>query len=338
MAQFSYAFDSNNVLTNINSLPNDRSLFDLEYHCLVCNSIMIAKTKGLLREKHFAHKGSICSQETYLHRLGKEYFAQIYKSCLGENKPFEICISHSKICSKYKHILGASCHLGEFKKTYDLTQYYDSIKVEAREAGYIPDLILYNSKIPSNKIFIEIAVTHFLSVEKEYSNEKIIEIALETESDLQIITNKRLSEAYVRYLNFDRSSKQASDSECHCANYLFSAFIVYSSGKCFVLTGSLRDIDQHYRKVAEKIVYSKLYHHEKTTGIQNAFGIFREYLVNATQEGFKIKNCYLCSNYSMNFNRISGKPIYCKAKKTQCESNDGAHCNDFIMKSQDKLL
>jgi competence CoiA-like predicted nuclease len=60
-----------------------------DFICLGCDNILIAKVNGKIKQPHFAHKSiQECNGETYLHRLGKQVFFEVYQKCLEENEPF----------------------------------------------------------------------------------------------------------------------------------------------------------------------------------------------------------------------------------------------------------
>ncbi|MDO2952641.1 hypothetical protein M8826_11065, partial [Aeromonas simiae] len=127
------------------------------------------------------------------------------------------------------------CDIGATKKTFDLTDYFHSIKMEKRDGHFIPDLTLCSTTRTAEKIYIEIAVTHFMSEEKEYSGAKIIEIPLESELDIEKITRAHLTPKDAMFIGFSQSTTAVTDSECSCANRYFYGFFVFLSGKSILL-------------------------------------------------------------------------------------------------------
>ncbi|MCC6444124.1 MAG: hypothetical protein IT210_11810 [Armatimonadetes bacterium] len=89
MPQYRYAYNQNEEIIDVFSLPQKGSEKAGPFICIACDQMLIAKTKGEKREKHFAHKVSLdCNEETYLHRLAKKTFYAVYTRCLEENTPY----------------------------------------------------------------------------------------------------------------------------------------------------------------------------------------------------------------------------------------------------------
>ena len=138
-----------------------------KYTCISCENELTAKVNGKKLAPHFAHKIQIeCNGETYLHKLAKLTFYNTYIKCINDGKPYTIELKQTKECRKYKSLLFKNCNLGEFEKKHNLINYYSNIVMEKRDGEFIPDLLLSSNKNPKDKIYIEIAVTHFLSEKK----------------------------------------------------------------------------------------------------------------------------------------------------------------------------
>ncbi len=337
MPQYRYAHDRNQNVIDVLDLPSDRDEISDQYICLGCGNLLIAKTKGEKREKHFAHKVRvICNEETYLHRLAKLTFCQIYQHCLENNEAYLIELSYPKVCGKFNHIIGHRCNLGTVRKTHDLTQYYDAVKLEKRDDTFIPDVLIYSSKDPNQKIYIEIAVTHFLSEEKQQSDNRIIEIPIEAESDIETIRTRELSEENASFVNFDRQSAPVTDAECTCALQKFFYFFIYSSGKCFMDDATIREIETKRRKVANKLLYVKI-HPSPASAFFDRGDLFREFVIEAHKRGFSIKNCLLCRFSGQNWDQLSEETIFCKKERQTCNSNAATDCRHFWLKPDVEL-
>lgn len=212
--EFLFAFDENQNLVDVNDLEREQRRKTI-YTCIGCNTELIPAL-GKIKKKHFRHKHIACSGETYLHKLAKEIFYQTYKSCLENNVPFEIEIEQVYRCTK------RSCKITDYI-AYNLTEYYDGIKVEHKDGNFIPDLLLiHKDKNKSNeKIYIEIKVTHGVSQEKLNSKNKIIEIPISSEDDIQKMKVTKLSELNnnlnIKFFNFKREIKGIEKFRCFCS-------------------------------------------------------------------------------------------------------------------------
>ncbi len=214
--KFRYALDANNKIVDVNELEKNKiNKDDQQYTCIGCKSKLIP-ILGELKSKHFRHLQSICSGETYLHKLAKEVFYQTYKNCLDNNESFEIEIEQVYLCNK------KGCKITDYI-AYKLTEYYDNIKVEHKDGDFIPDLLLiHKDKSKFNeKIYIEIKVTHGISQEKLNSKNKIIEIPISSEDDIQKMKVTKLSELNnglnIKFFNFKREIKGTAQFRCFCS-------------------------------------------------------------------------------------------------------------------------
>jgi hypothetical protein len=226
MAKYKYAFDKNGLTVSAEAIA--RKPVNEDYWCIGCESPVIAKVNGEIKKPHFAHKAQVeCNGETYLHKLGKSAFVETYRKCLELGNPFIIKVSATKICTKMSPIIMKNCIFEEIEKEYDLTDYYQEVFVEKKDGEFIPDVLLVSTKNPDQKIFIEIACTHFLSEKKEQSMNRIIEIPIESEDDIEKIKKASLSPADAMFVRFNHSSETVTDSECRCARRNCYAFYVY---------------------------------------------------------------------------------------------------------------
>lgn len=154
-----------------------------DFTCLGCDNILIAKVNGKIKQPHFAHKSiQECTGETYLHRLGKQVFFEVYQKCLEENEPFYITFHVSKKCNKFKRSIRKNCDLGFIEKKFDLTEYFSIIEVEKKEENFIPDLLLSRANFPEENIYIEIAVTHSLFLQNMPMMKQMVPPELQSET------------------------------------------------------------------------------------------------------------------------------------------------------------
>ncbi len=338
MPQFRYAYSEKNELVDVLLLPQDRSQLDNNYTCIGCGTSLIAKTRGEKREKHFAHAANqsvVCSEETYLHKLAKTTFVDVYSQCLENNEPFFIELTHPKICSKFSELLDRPCHVGTLTKQYDLTRYYDQVKFEQRDGVFVPDVVVYDASNAARKVYIEIAVTHFLSDEKRKSDNRIIEIPIEAEADIEKIRGRKLTESDASFVNFERRAAPVTDSECACMNHLYYCLFIYKkSGKSVLNYMTLGEIESKRRKHDENVEYMSICRAAgQVENFLEAGHLFVELLEEARDSGFPVKNCFLCKYKGSNRSPNSNDPVFCKVEKRVCDSNEAVQCGKFRMRT-----
>lgn len=340
MAKYKFAFNSKNEVVSADDIANKP--VDDAYHCLGCGNELTAKVNGQVKKPHFAHKVQIeCSGESYLHNLGKQTFYQTYLHCLESNEPFNITLTSAKVCRKFRPLILTGCDLGETKKTFDLTDYFHKVVLEKKDGNFIPDLMLVSIKNPSDKIYIEIAVTHFMSDEKEFSGNKIIEIPLEFEADVSKISKAHLTPADAMFIGFNQSTTAIAENECSCSNKNFYGFFVFSSGKSILLYRTLSAHYYYMNQHHDSLIYSNIIY-DRTLNIksqlrttsdelfnssENSGTLFIEQVRLAASRGVKIRNCFLCSYKGENWDYDGSNPIFCKGKKFKCSSSQAAECD-----------
>lgn len=195
-----------------------------KFYCLGCGSEMIARL-GHIVNHHFAHKSiSKCSGETVLHHAAKMVFFNTYKKCLEREIPFKIGISYQVkcVCKKYK-----DCKQSSTKTNYyDLTEFFNKVELESWHDGFRPDVKLFSDKTDS-VLFVEIAVFHKVEDRKRDSGHRIIEIDINSASDIERIARipeEPLTESMsVAFFNMRNAEKDTTImSHClgrHCENY-----------------------------------------------------------------------------------------------------------------------
>lgn len=337
MVKYQYAKDESGHLVSAAQIAGTE--ITESYSCVGCGNELIARVNGKVMAPHFAHKVQVeCSGETYLHKLAKTTFYETYQECLEKGEPFTIELEQIKECRKFSGLLLRTCNIGSAKKQYDLTRYYSNIVLEKRDGAFIPDLKLSSTSNPDEKIFIEIAVTHFLSQEKEYSGNRIIEIPIEDETDVSKIIKRNLTAADAMFIGFNSGTHAISDSECSCASSNFYCFYIFKSGKCFLDYGPLSKLHGFYLSRKNTLAYSNLFKvtekeddYSEYTGIEYRYrGLyFTEQASLARKRGVNIKNCFLCRYHGTNWDAFEGGGVFCKYLKKQCNSNDAVDCNAF---------
>jgi hypothetical protein len=228
--KYQYAEDSSGKIVHINSTNKDNR--KEKYFCIDCKQELIARL-GNERVHHFAHKVDFfnCSEETYLHKLGKRIFYETYLQCLNSNEPFYICTllfnSLSFTC-KYNDITESKNCIKNGINKFNLTTCYKNIEFEKKQGDFTPDITLSNNY--GDRIFIEIAVTHPCEKEKIESKNKIIEISVKNETDLEIILKKSIPEENekVKIYNFDEFNEFV---EPFCDENIKSNYVIITKDK-----------------------------------------------------------------------------------------------------------
>jgi len=212
------------------------------------------------------------------------------------------------------------------------TTYYDSIALEQRDDRFVPDLLLYNSANPAQRLYIEIAVTHLLSELKASSDHRIIELQIECEADIEKIRRRRITEADARFVNFYRDGVPGVDGECTCAQRPYYCLVIYSSRKAFFFHDPLALIEDKRRRLGGKVAYARLLPGENLTLDAFRGEVFAGLIREAHERGFPVRNCFVCRFQGVPWDWADSQvhaPIYCKLLKKRCASNDAVECPKF---------
>ncbi len=338
MVKYRYASNQDDALIDANVLRG-KTVSD-NYYCLGCGNKMTARVNGQHQRPHFSHREKVeCNGETYLHKLGKTVFVDTYTNCISTDSEFLIELSHEKICNKYQGIWQTECSVGHLSKRYDLTNYYQELRVEKKDGKFIPDVMLVSNSRSKDSIYIEIAVTHFLSEEKERSGNKIIQIPVNLESDVEVIRSALLTGESAMFIGFSQKSFSANDSDCQCAREKHYVFYVYKNGKSVI---ELVELETALSKIASKndsFVYHNIievpdsHYNDRSLREKGAVisSIFQEQVNLANKRNIRIKNCYLCKYHGTSYKLGAG--IYCKTYRKDCNSNEAATCDRYRTKT-----
>lgn len=335
MVQYRYAKNTDEKTVDAKSLRGIEH--SGPYHCLGCGNELIAKVNGEIQRPHFAHKSRVeCSQETYLHRAAKLLFYETYKKCIEEDEPFIIKIKHTKRCRRFEGVIGESCFIDTSSKEYNLVDYYQEINLEKKDGEFIPDVMLYSTSNPDNKIYVEIAVTHFMSEGKQNSGHKVIEIPISSEDDFSVISSKIITEKNAMFIGFVSATEAVTSAECECADKEYHGFFVMDTGACFLKNMTLSDLVS-FRARNKGVVHSLLapstFSKNRTVSefYNEGGGVFYESVLWAAENGLRVKNCFVCRYSGISYDRVAGRPVYCKYLKKAVKSNEAASCNAYRM-------
>lgn len=156
------------------------------YRCPSCNHIMVPAL-GSVRKHHFKHKSEgppNCSNETYLHQIGKITLFKAISDAIKYKKQFLLNRRQPIICNYYEENFGLICRDQAACFADDLASRFDVVEMEKSIAGFVADILL-TSPQTGEKLLIEIAVTHESSQEKISSGLSVVEVKINCEDDVE---------------------------------------------------------------------------------------------------------------------------------------------------------
>lgn len=370
MIKYRYALNQINELVDVTKLErvhlkDEDKFYSVDYHQELIPRL------GKIKVKHFAHKPQndvLGSSETYLHALGKRFFSELYEKCLAEGTPFYIKYEEQKICTRLEKEFNCHCEISNGKEKYDLTKVFDQIIVEKRDNIFIPDILLSSSK-NTNKIYIEIKVSHAVTDEKIASGERIIEFQINHESDIEKIIDfkngnydtRHYSEFrsdklyeknkdFVKYYNFKKNIIKrplCKSGECF---RLFHVFTVSKNGKCNNQIVSENEMENVLRNFGKHSIFTytepsfslrnDLENPEDQWEFNNEGALaFKAFIAKAHLTQVKLKNCFLCRYHADNISwgddiGEERLPIFCKFLKQKYRSNDAVECKYYRSESE----
>ena len=326
MVQYQYAINTKGKIISVESLDRDQGLD--KYSCLGCGKELIPHL-GPQKAHHFQHKNKQkCSRETYLHKLAKEVFYNIYQSCLDKQAQFILEFTNKRYCTHYKDEFGVVCSLDDEIKEFNLTSYFSKIEIEKKDGDLIPDVKIFNPQ-KGYVIYIEIAVTHESEEYKKKSGNRIIEFSITDEADLRLFTSKRIAlekEKITRY-NFKKSEEKSDNcnGNCKCTHKVFQ---VFDSGKSRLSEITL----QEFKKLENQrsIIHHKIVDTDKSPYTPSSH-LYVQNVIAAHENDLPVKNCFLCRYHARNRNTYiyDPNPIFCKFLKKSCSSNEAADCEYY---------
>ena len=213
--KYQYAYDENKILVSINDYTKETSK-QHTFKCIGCDGELCPRAiDSKHRRAHFFHKESVlCNEETYLHKLSKLYI----KNYFDNSDRFYISYKVSKTCNNSNcNLRNYNCFKENEIYEIDLKEFYDTCTIEATIEGFVADLLLTNSKDPSNSpILLEICVTHSCDKIKRESGLQIIEIHISTEKDINELFRKgclsenlnKRSGSIIEFISFKRDIEE----------------------------------------------------------------------------------------------------------------------------------
>lgn len=340
MIKYRFAIDNNDKIVDINSLDKNSLTKEDKFFSVDFRQELIPRL-GKERTRHFAHKSAtehIGSKETYLHSLGKKIFFDDYTECLRNKTPYLLKYRTHRVCTKLQDKFKIKCKLQDETSTFDLTSRFTEIVIERRDNNFIPDILLVTAD-KKEKIYIEIAVTHFSTETKKHSGQRIIEFIIESEEDVQNIPKFKTGEENdkIKFYGFKFRTSLGSFCGNNCSNHDFNFFVVSENGKCnlrVVSENVLHGLINKYSSTNIWYIYEPIlkvdndpqYHSSTRNG-----RAFRKYIKKAYLQKANVRNCFVCRYHAINnsWEYTNGQPIFCKFLKKTCNSNYAAECQYF---------
>jgi len=320
--KYRFALSEEGSPIDVNSLTEqDRQ----NYEYLGCGRTL-RPVLGKTRKKHFRHKIDIeCSPETYLHKMGKILFKETYQRCLEQKQVYLLEYPRPVFCNFCEH---GPCSQGcdDEAATFDLTKAFINIQEEKRDGALIPDLLLTTQN--GDKIYVEIAVTHFCSKQKIAFDTKIIEFNIQEQSDLEVFHLTKISSCDYRInlINF-RPSPIEINLKNDCVKDV-SYFVVFPNGECGLYNDKIYKLDY---LLNDKNNYVRNVTNESPDAFLQKDPFPLE-LERAYYNEIKVRDCYLCRYHETNSSYIGSKnprTILCKLYDMRTQSNYAAGCHKY---------
>ena len=304
-----YALDSSNKLKHVDAVENGMACGCV---CPCCKEKLMAKNGGTKRMHHFAHASGVDCEgayETMLHLLAKERIQDAFM----KYDTFSIEYEYRSYCRKVKDCTFfryGDCYDAS-RKMFNLKKYYDSCE---QELSYDTikrrsDLKIFSKSNPNLKpVYIEFFVTHASEIEKLHSGEKIIEIKIESEEDIDnivahgFIETTRIAQEHDPIIKFYGFKNEDYKVELN-SRIQFARYVLYQSGKSLCYSDSC--LCGELRKTSKSTLCEICFH---TT---DSFKIY-EMVKYQGLKRFGIKNCRYCKNYVRSY---SGMGMICKLYK-----------------------
>jgi hypothetical protein len=315
---YKYALTQNNELMDIENLTKV-NIKDNEYDCISCGEKLIPKL-GNIRAHHFSHYDSnICSKETYLHKLGKIVFYINYIKCIENNLEYNIEYEFTKECNYYFKKYNKLCNYQEGQK-YNLIKYFPNIEYQKKDNNFIPDLLLID-KNNKNKIYVEIFVTHRVTDEKINSKNRIIEISIKEENDIELIKSNNLSykDRRISFYNIQKNNvKDNCNGQC---KKIYRIIYLDKAGEINFGDLPLNEIENdnilEYHFLNDQDVYNN--------------DLIKIFAAKCSKKNLPVKNCNLCRYHMLDIYKKNKKePIFCKYLNFVCNSMEAEDCESYV--------
>ena len=335
--RYRFALDDTGKSVDVLSLQCRGNVAGRTFHCLACRERMVARL-GAEVSHHFAHKpNSICSGETYLHKLAKQVFEEEYTQCLARRQPFTIEPMQRKVCNHYPGHSESTCRTKLRPQPHDLVPRFSVVKIETEKNDFVPDITLESAN-GRHHVFLEIAVTHACSPSKLASKNRIIEIHVSNEDDLQPIRDHLLSAQHPK-ITFHNFKQDIPADMCSWFSYCRlrkKVFMLFKDGRSGV---RYLDKDKDLTKedleritwYQESLVDTSEEPGDLSEAQADTDSTSREYVYDALQDGHVIRNCRFCDNFDY------WGTSDCRKFNERVESTRAVDCAFFSLADPDAL-
>lgn len=320
--KYTYALNEDNSIVTINVAIKGEA-----YFCPHCKAIMIVKDGGI-KIKHFAHKerNPSCSYESYLHSLAKKRIEEWFNS----DRPILISLKNKLKCHIFDECIWSksgsfSCEKNVYSSYHSLKQYYSKITPDGIYKGVQTNLLVSSNLGVNEPIFIEICMNHSRRAEMANSKIRVIDISINTESELESIINSGLLQEGTKILfhNFKRKTEVSNKIE----GEQLCKFVLYESMRKAELIYQI-----HCKAFAQRHSYALL---EITFNSKDpVFSSISPFIFGWAVTNHllsNVRNCILCKHYFPNRRFVNS---FCSLHKTlNVDNSDGTdramECNEY---------
>ena len=212
------------------------------------------------------------------------------------------CAKHNE-CPFYKEDI---CQ-DSVPQKFDLKKYYDTCTEEQPVNEFRADLLLTHSEKKNREsVLIEIYVTHKSTEAKLNSKQRIIEIHIQSDDDIQqlmcpLIISEKNSD--IHFYGFNRES----DKVALLTKRYLSRFFLFQSGKTFVSNPEDMPMCNEGRRRPNALLELNI---DNPADYLDDITSYDYGLVYARNIGFDIKDCRLCRFHRSSFDTCMN-PIFC---------------------------
>lgn len=326
--RFRFAIGRNNKLVDVMDIDRSDRYALGDFFCISCNSSMVAALPKQ-RKRYFRHKGARptnCSNESYLHSAAKYMISDAISWSIQNRKPYHLSISTPIICERYFEDFGIRCDHQNQSHQYDLTQIFDLVDVEGQVEEFSADVLLQSTLKPTEKLLIEIAVTHPCSKEKIESGNRIVELTIKSEDDIKKFqAGIDLTLENVRHYNLKKPKPKYSICEETCS-WIAKALFIHETGEATIEVFDVAYLASRAR--SSGIRYSRYLGRAQDYMEQpNSWDNYvRDCTLEVVMEKSDLKSCAICKHVSLNHNKV---PFYCNLQRKPEQPSDANQCSDF---------
>jgi hypothetical protein len=293
------------------------------YTCPGCDRPLVARL-GVRNRHHFAHKAENpdCAFETYLHIVAKCILYYNIDHRIALREPFYLLGRQTLECGEcMKRGMRNKCGLEVLPYEINLLREDSTIAMEQPWRGYRPDLLLSSG---AESIAIEIEVHHPCEVEKLLAFEKVVELRLRSEDQLEYLygnsINPKEIDSRLRGIGVQKRTVDLPSGElCEKQVVVFS---VSSFGKARYIDTTIANLQE----IRKRSAFSKEYADEVA-----AANTIKADVLEALAAGVSVKDCHLCQHRVAQHATDSIRPraVLCGKHNYTFSSNEAEICRYF---------